>query len=544
MADKPRLPRKKPAIKTTKTFKQKILAGTTAKASFIGMINKTTRPQKAIAILLFICLIVVLMLGWQGGFKSKDKITPANSTDNQASFINNDYGVPQLIVDSLFKNMAEKGVKPQDSARIMANAIQKYKALETQLTDRNDHFSKQALSLLTKNNLAETEQLFKQAQEQNFTATNAFYLAQLNVVELNYAEAKGYYRQAVQLDPENALYLNDLGIHLYNLGEYDAAEAAYLKSLAIKEKLLGKNHPLIAENLNNLAVLYQSQGDYAKAEVLQQRSLVIDKKALNQEPSYLTLLYQSSDDDSEDNGQYSLVDLGSNNNVLGRFARDLNNLAMLNKAQGKYAEAEPLLLRSIGIKEKNLGKNNFQVGNSFSNLKNLYQSKTDYQANEKLLLRSIAAKEKELGKQHLSVADSLNNLANFYKTQSEYAKAQPLLVRSIAIKEKNLGEEHPNVAMDLNNLALLYQAQGQSAKSESLLLRSVGILEKTFGKDSPQLAPILNNLSFVYQKQGKPVEAELLLARSVTILEKTLGKNHPNTKAVSDNLQELRTHKK
>jgi tetratricopeptide (TPR) repeat protein len=100
-------------------------------------------------------------------------------------------------------------------------------------------------------------------------------------------------------------------------------------------------------------------------------------------------------------------------------AASLNNLAQLYKAQGRYADAEPLFKRSLAISEKTLGPD------------------------------------------HPNVAASLNNLAQLYKAQGRYAEAEPLYERSLAISEKALGPDNPKVAISLNDLAGLYDAQGR-----------------------------------------------------------------------------------
>ena len=79
---------------------------------------------------------------------------------------------------------------------------------------------------------------------------------------------------------EQALRLNQKAIQLYNQGRYAEAEPLYKRSLAIREKALGPDHPDVAQSLNNLAVLYVDQGRYADAEPLYKRSLAIREKAL------------------------------------------------------------------------------------------------------------------------------------------------------------------------------------------------------------------------------------------------------------------------
>jgi tetratricopeptide (TPR) repeat protein len=51
--------------------------------------------------------------------------------------------------------------------------------------------------------------------------------------------------------------------NLYSQFRYADAEPLYKRSLAIREKALGPDHPNVAQSLNNLAELYTLQGRYA-----------------------------------------------------------------------------------------------------------------------------------------------------------------------------------------------------------------------------------------------------------------------------------------
>ncbi|CAN0543301.1 unnamed protein product, partial [Laminaria digitata] len=74
-------------------------------------------------------------------------------------------------------------------------------------------------------------------------------------------------------------------------GNYAEAGPLYKRSLAIKEKALGPEHPSVATSLNNLAGLLETQGNYAEAGPLYKRSLAIAEKALGPEhPSVATSL--------------------------------------------------------------------------------------------------------------------------------------------------------------------------------------------------------------------------------------------------------------
>ena len=55
----------------------------------------------------------------------------------------------------------------------------------------------------------------------------------------------------------------------------------------------------------------------------------------------------------------------------------LNNLGQVAKVQDRFAEAEPLIKRSLAIREKVLGPDHPDVARSLNNLAELYDGPTD-----------------------------------------------------------------------------------------------------------------------------------------------------------------------
>ena len=218
-----------------------------------------------------------------------------------------------------------------------------------------------------------------------------------------------------------------------------------------------------------------------------------------------------------------------------RLAESLHSLAELYKVQGRYAKAEPLFKRALGIREKALGPEHPAVATILNNMAELYRADGRYAEAEPLYKRSLAIWEKALGPEHSDVATGLNNLALLYQAQGRYAEAEPLYNRSYRIKEKTLGPAHPHVANSLNNLANLYHDQGRHAEAEPLYQRSLGIREKALGPAHPAVANNLNNLAWHYEALGKYAEAEPLYKRALSIREKTLGPDHPYVAATLEN---------
>ena len=92
--------------------------------------------------------------------------------------------------------------------------------------------------------------------------------------------------ERARLGPDNA----QLSDSLNNLAEtYRAqeriaeAESLLKRTLLIREKVLGVEHPAVINSLDNLARLYNDQSRFADAEPLEKRALEIAEKILGPE---------------------------------------------------------------------------------------------------------------------------------------------------------------------------------------------------------------------------------------------------------------------
>jgi CHAT domain-containing protein/Tfp pilus assembly protein PilF len=296
---------------------------------------------------------------------------------------------------------------------------------------------------------------------------------------------------------------NNLAAQHNRKGDYAKAEPLYQRSLALREKSLGPDHPDVATSLNNLGVVFYRRGEYAKAEPLYLRSIAIREKALRP--------------DHPDT------------------ATSINNLGAVYEAKGDYVKAESLYQRALAIYEGAKAEDS-GMAQAISNLALLYSKKGDYAKATTLLQRSLEIRVKALGPEHPAVADSLNTLAVFFHNNGEYVKPEPLYLRSLEIRVKSLGPEHPDVANSLNNLGELYRARGEHAKAEPLLLRALQIRVKAQGEENADVAMLLNNLALLYEEKGEYAKAEPIYQRALAIYEKVLGPEHPNVVTLLGNL--------
>jgi tetratricopeptide (TPR) repeat protein len=246
-----------------------------------------------------------------------------------------------------------------------------------------------------------------------------------------------------------ATLLNGAGSYFHGRAAYSLARPLFERALAIREKVLGPEHPDTATSLNNLAVLLKGQGELTQAKPLFERALAIRENVLGPEHPDTAL--------------------------------SLNNLAILLEAQGDLTGSRPLKERALAIYEKVSGPEHPHTATSLNNLAFLLWNQGELAQAKRLYERALAIYEKVSGPEHPATAQSLNNLARLLRDQGELAQAKPLYERALAIWQKVLGPEHPNTNRTRRNLADVHLAAGDSAEALALSEAALAAHEKVVG---------------------------------------------------------------
>lgn len=260
----------------------------------------------------------------------------------------------------------------------------------------------------------------------------------------NNKEALEYHEKALALrerylgpeDPLVATSLYDLGVAHFHLGNYDEAEVYYRRALEIRQKTLPADHLEVAGSLIRLADLYRNLGDYEKAEPLYKRALAIREKRLG--PDHPDVAWS------------------------------LASLAILYTRTKDYATAEVLLNRALDIRERKLGKNHWDVGMTLSFLSPVYLAKGDYDKAVSAAERSVDLLQQQFGPDHPWVADRMTTLARAYMAGKDYEAAKVEFNKALAIYQGRYGEIHPVIANNLMNQAILCAKQGEFDEALSL----------------------------------------------------------------------------
>jgi pentatricopeptide repeat protein len=206
----------------------------------------------------------------------------------------------------------------QQRLQALGSAEQSLRELQSELPA--EKFNK-ALLALANGDTSKADQLFKQVvtDAEKQAAKAAYQRGLIADNEIRYNDANAHFTKAINLDADNATYLNKTAILRNTMGLYQEAEPLYHKALAIFKKELGENHPDTAISYNNLASNLGDQGRYEEAEPLYHKALAIRQQTLGENHA--------------DTAQ-------SHNNIA-------NNLGK----QGRYEDAERMYHKAIGVME-------------------------------------------------------------------------------------------------------------------------------------------------------------------------------------------------
>lgn len=179
-----------------------------------------------------------------------------------------------------------------------------------------------------------------------------------------------------------ATFCLKVGDLLERNGEYEDALGTYVQALAIRQRLLGKDHP-------DSAACMIHKGDILFHKGLRQDARNIYQQAL--------AIYQNAKEGNHDKG----------------IALACHNIGMTFLSEDNTDEASIGLLNGLRIRERALGTAHLQTRDSYSACGTLYRMKENYDMALSYLLKAQKIGETKLGPSHPLVAETHNNLGAF-----------------------------------------------------------------------------------------------------------------------------------
>ena len=207
----------------------------------------------------------------------------------------------------------------------------------------------------------------------------------------------------------------------------------------------------------------------------------------------------------------------------GLEAQLLGNRGQMLTMEGKLAEAEPLLRKTLAVMERTQGPDHPEIAIALAALSELVMRKGDIAEGMALAVRAYEMDNRIYGPNHPSTAKSLFNVAHAMADEGKYDEAAERIQKTIAILEAALGPEHIDLANAVDELGVIRRHQDRLEEALKLHERSLALREKTLGPDHPETGVSLDNRGIVLGQLGRHAEALADHRRALAITEATLG---------------------
>ncbi len=198
-------------------------------------------------------------------------------------------------------------------------------------------------------------------------------------------------------------------------------------------------------------------------------------------------------------------------------------------AQGKYAQAQPLLEKALDVKRRLLSDDNPETAESYNNVAYILGKQGKYAQAQPLFEKALEIYRRLLSDNHPETALSYNNVAYNLNAQGKYAQAQPLFEKALEIYRRLVSDDNPGTARSYNNLAFNLEAQGKHAEAQPLYEKALGIRRRLLTDNHPDTATSYNNLAVNLSAQGRYAQAQPLVEKALEIRHRLLSDDHPDT---------------
>ncbi|HEY1663188.1 MAG TPA: serine/threonine-protein kinase [Verrucomicrobiae bacterium] len=239
---------------------------------------------------------------------------------------------------------------------------------------------------------------------------------------------------------------NVTGWVYWQIREFAKAEAAFRQALVVQRKVLGNNHPDVADTLFGLGQVLQDENKPEESETSYRESLAIRRKVFGNESQTV--------------------------------AECLNNITSPLMDQGKLVEAEASAREALAIKRKLLANDDPDVAVSLRDLGFVCFAEGKLAEAERLMREGLATFRKAPDSSEPNVGWTLNNLAHVLIAEGKLAEAETAEREALAIQSKLYGNTSL-VANRLDVLSVILQKEGKLAEAESAERDALAIYEKT-----------------------------------------------------------------
>ena len=351
---------------------------------------------------------------------------------------------------------------------------------------------------------------------------------------------------------KRATDLYDRGSELAKVKE-SKVEATRLvqQSLAIREKVFGKDHAETIATVNAVGLSFVSQGKYAEAQPYFERALKVYQKHIADHlmtasvHGNLGFVLEKQEKFSAALSNYKEA-LRINEKVQGknhpRTMTYVSRTGRMHALLGDFSAAIPYQKRYVDVYLKIAGDTT-ETARSIIILGDLYRKAEQYNEARSQYERALKIRKQTLGERHPLTATLLRDLGVLLYDQGDYDGARPFLEDALANQEETLGLEHPDTALTLNDLGVLHSAQGDFKAARACHEKALAIRSTILPAGHPDIAQSLSNMGVVSIELGDWLAARPYLEKALAIYKSAYSLEHPSTLTALSHLATLLSKK-
>ncbi|NCC14728.1 MAG: tetratricopeptide repeat protein [Clostridia bacterium] len=334
-----------------------------------------------------------------------------------------------------------------------------------------------------------------------------------------YDKAAEYYRQAASLKKarcgESAAYadtLNNLAIAYSNLGENEKALKTHLCVLAVRQKMLGREHMDYIHTLYNLGNVYEALTQYDKALENHGQALEQSRCCKAMQIMDVADIHISMARCFEKTGNYKkaifyyefaleIIEKKLGIRSLPYITNALSLAFVCEKAEFTGLAVE-YCERVVEIRRKIFPERHLDYVNNLSYLAALCCKDGQFEKAFQLHKKALELVEHIFGQKHLLYADILDMLAMDFCFGKDFTKALEYSQKALELRETLMPEEAVLMTKSYMTLGEIAMEMGNCTLALSYYQRSLHILEEDNGENRSTLSTVWYKIARLFDHQG------------------------------------------
>lgn len=298
-------------------------------------------------------------------------------------------------------------------------------------------------------------------------------------------------------DLEYASYLRLVGSILFKNDYIEASLKTYERALGIHEIVIGKDSIVVADIYSDMGAVFEKKNDFDSAFLSYHKQLAVLKNKRGEKDSSLAVAYRN----------------------LGRILRITK----------QYADASELLQLALIVEETEKDKSSLLgLGLTYYELALLCFDSGEFEQAYDNIQKSLGIRERALGKEHLDTAKCHISLADMLMSYHHLDEALKHFKKGLAIMQKAVGDKHASLAPVYGKIAMVVQASGDSDAALSFYKNQLSLAEANDFGSTEELTLTYNNIGIAFYDQKKYNVALEMHKKALRLQQEKLGDKHPD----------------